>query len=123
VAPPVIYRVEFGGGAQAQFHTLPAWGRDALIERAVELAAQPWDAVIRPPGTDAGFRETTFALGSGIIGFYSTTISARSGSSTSSGPASSQPDCKKRARAYPGQPPPIPSPRGGRRRPHTRRSG
>jgi hypothetical protein len=66
----VTYRVEFGVGAQAQFHSLPAWGRDSLIERAVELAEQPWDAVIRPPGTDTRFRETTFALGTGIIGFY-----------------------------------------------------
>jgi len=39
----VTYRVEFGGGAQTQFHTLPAWGRDALIDRAVELSEQPWD--------------------------------------------------------------------------------
>jgi hypothetical protein len=30
----VTYRVEFGGGAQIQFHTLPT-RRDALIERAV----------------------------------------------------------------------------------------
>ncbi len=66
----MTYRVEFGGGAHAQFHTLPAWGRDAMIERAVELSEQPWDATIRPPGTDTRFRETTFALGAGIIGFY-----------------------------------------------------
>ena len=50
VAAPVTYRVEFGVGAQAQFHTLAAWGRDALIDRAVQLSEQPWDAVIRPPG-------------------------------------------------------------------------
>jgi hypothetical protein len=36
----------------------------------VELSEQPWDAVIRPPGTDTRFRETTCALGTGIIGFY-----------------------------------------------------
>jgi len=41
-----------------------------MIERAVELSEQPWDATIRPPGADASFRETTFALGVGIIGFY-----------------------------------------------------
>lgn len=66
----MTYRVEFGGGAQVQFHTLPTRGRDAMIERAVELSEQPWDAAIRPPGTDTRFRETTFALGAGIIGFY-----------------------------------------------------
>ena len=49
----MTYRVEFGGGAQAQFHTRAARGRDALIERAVEFADQPWDAAVRPPGTDS----------------------------------------------------------------------
>ena len=66
----MTYRVEFGGGAQVQFHTLPAHAREALIERAVELSEQPWDAVIRPPGDDPKFRETTFGFGSGIVGFY-----------------------------------------------------
>jgi len=66
----VTYRVEFGAGAQVQFHSLQAWGRDALIERTVELSDRPWDAAIRPPGADARFRETIFALGAGIIGFY-----------------------------------------------------
>jgi hypothetical protein len=56
----VTYRVEFGGGAQVQFHTLPAAARDALIDCAVELSLKPWDAVIRPPGDDPRFRETTF---------------------------------------------------------------
>ncbi|MBO0823252.1 MAG: hypothetical protein J2P27_05260 [Actinobacteria bacterium] len=64
------YRVEFGGGAQVQFHTLPEAGRDALIERAVELADQPWDATVRPPGTDTRFRETVFGSGNGLLGFY-----------------------------------------------------
>lgn len=66
----MTYRVEFGGGAQAQFHTLPAHARDALIECAVEISWKPWDAYIRPPGDDPRFRETTFGLGAGIIGFY-----------------------------------------------------
>jgi hypothetical protein len=51
----VSYRVEFGGGAQVQFHSLPERARDALIERAAELAAQLWDAVVgllvRIPGS------------------------------------------------------------------------
>jgi hypothetical protein len=66
----LTYRVEFGGGAQIQFHSLPDPGRDALIERAAELSERPWDATIRPPGADARFRETTFGLGLGIVGFY-----------------------------------------------------
>jgi hypothetical protein len=44
----VSFRVEFGGGAQMQFHTLPEEAKDALIERAVDLAEHPWDAVVRP---------------------------------------------------------------------------
>ena len=67
----MTYRVEFGGGAQVQFHTLPENARDALIERAVELAERPWDNVaVRPPGTDERFRETVFGSGTGILGFY-----------------------------------------------------
>ena len=66
----MTYRVEFGGGAQVQFHTLPELARAELIERAVELADQPWDAVVRPPGDDRRFRETVFGSGNGLLGFY-----------------------------------------------------
>jgi hypothetical protein len=54
------FRVEFGGGAQIQFHSLPVRAKDALVARAVELADQPWDALVRPPGNDPRFRETLF---------------------------------------------------------------
>lgn len=64
------FRVEFGGGAQVQFHTLPARAKDALIARAVELADQPWDALVRPPGNDPRFRETLFGSSNGILGFF-----------------------------------------------------
>jgi hypothetical protein len=64
------YRVEFGGGAQVQFHSLPEEARDLMVERAVELADEPWDAVVRPPGNDPRFRETTFGSGNGLLGFY-----------------------------------------------------
>jgi hypothetical protein len=57
-------------GAQVQFHSLPEHAHDALIERAAELAVQPWDAVARRPGDDARFREAVFGSGSGILGFY-----------------------------------------------------
>lgn len=67
----MTYRVEFGAGAQVQFHTLPVEGREALIDRAVDLATRPWDdAVVRPPGDDPRFRETTFGDGHGICGYY-----------------------------------------------------
>jgi hypothetical protein len=66
----VSYRVEFGGGAQAQFHSLPEHARDALVDWAAELAGQLWDAVIWPPGDDPRFREAMFGSGSGILGFY-----------------------------------------------------
>jgi hypothetical protein len=66
----VSFRVEFGGGAQAQFHSLPARAKDALIARAAELADHPWDAQVRPPGDDPRFRETLFGSGNGILGFF-----------------------------------------------------
>jgi hypothetical protein len=66
----VSYRVEFGGGAQVQYHSLPEYAQDTLIERAVELADDPWDAVVRPPGADTRFRETVFGSGNGLLGFY-----------------------------------------------------
>ncbi|MGH3319161.1 MAG: hypothetical protein ACRDN9_03090 [Streptosporangiaceae bacterium] len=67
----MTYWVEFGGGAQVQFHSLPENARDALIERAVDLAERPWDgAVVRPPGDDARFRETVFGYGRGLLGVY-----------------------------------------------------
>jgi hypothetical protein len=37
---------------------------------ALELAMQPWDAMIRPPGEDRHFREAVFGSGSGILGFF-----------------------------------------------------
>ena len=71
------YRVEFGGGAQVQFHSLPEDARDALVERAVELADEPWDATVRPPGVDTRFHKTVFGVGHGLLGFY--TFAAASG--------------------------------------------
>jgi hypothetical protein len=66
----VSHRVEFGGGAQVQYHSLPEDAREALIERAVELADLPWDAAVRPPGADTRFRETVLGSGNGLLGFY-----------------------------------------------------
>jgi hypothetical protein len=62
----VTYRVEFGGGAQVQFHSLP---EDALIERTAELAGKPWDAVVRPPGNGTKFSEAVFGACSVLLGF------------------------------------------------------
>jgi hypothetical protein len=56
--------------AQVQYHSLPEDVREALIERAVELADQPWDAALRPPDADTRFRETDFGSGNGLLGFY-----------------------------------------------------
>ena len=66
----MTYRVEFGAGGQVYFHTLPRHAREALIERAVELADKPWDADYRAPDPDSRFRETAFGAGRGLIGFY-----------------------------------------------------
>jgi hypothetical protein len=69
-AGEVSYRVKFGVGTQVQFHSLPEHARDALVDCAAELAGQPWDAVVQPPGDDPRFREAVFGPGSGILGFY-----------------------------------------------------
>lgn len=67
----MTYRVEFGGGAQVQFHYLPPDAREALVERAVGLAERPWDDVaVRPPGDDSRFREAVFGEGAGLLGLY-----------------------------------------------------
>jgi hypothetical protein len=66
----VTYRVESGGGAQVQFHGLPEDARDALVKRAADLAEEPWDAVVLPPGDDPAFRETVFGSGQGILAFH-----------------------------------------------------
>jgi hypothetical protein len=66
----VTYRVEFGGGAQVQFHSLPEDAREPQIEQAVELADQPWDAATKPPGAGIRFREAVFGSGNGLLGFY-----------------------------------------------------
>jgi hypothetical protein len=69
-AAPLTYRVEFGGGAQVQFHGLPQDARDAQVERAADLADEPWDAVVLPPGDYPAFRETVFGSGQGILAFH-----------------------------------------------------
>lgn len=64
------YRVGFAAGAALQYHTLPHEAQDALIDRVVHLVADPWDAVVRAPGADPAFRETTFGDGHGLLGFH-----------------------------------------------------
>jgi mRNA-degrading endonuclease RelE of RelBE toxin-antitoxin system len=67
----VTYRVSFGPGAATQYHSLPKEARDALVERAAELATRPWDDTrVRPPGSDSRFREAVFGEGHGVLGFY-----------------------------------------------------
>jgi len=69
--PRVSYRVEFRPRRCGGVHTLPSEGQDALIARAVDLAEQPWaDVVIRRPGDDPAFRETTFGDNRGICAFH-----------------------------------------------------
>ncbi|HEY6276008.1 MAG TPA: hypothetical protein VIX86_06720 [Streptosporangiaceae bacterium] len=49
---------------------MPEEARNALVERAAELADRPWDAALRLPGDDTRFRETTYGAGNGLLGFY-----------------------------------------------------
>jgi hypothetical protein len=44
------------------------------VMRLSDVLRQPWDAVVRPPGDDARFREAVFGSGSGILGFYLETM-------------------------------------------------
>ena len=64
------YRIEFGGQALVQLNGLPPEAFDALVERVVELADEPWDAVVMAPGHDPAFRETTLGHGYGFLSFW-----------------------------------------------------
>jgi hypothetical protein len=66
----VSYRIEFGGQVLVQLNGLPPEAFDALVERVVELADEPWDAVVMAPGHDPAFRETTFGHGYGFLSFW-----------------------------------------------------
>lgn len=66
----MTYRVVFSGGAAAQYHDLPATAQDLVVARAVELAEEPWDATVLPPGDDSNLREAIFGNGLGLIGFH-----------------------------------------------------
>jgi hypothetical protein len=41
--------------------------RDALVERAADLADVPWDVVVLPPGDDPAFSETMSGSRRGIL--------------------------------------------------------
>lgn len=63
------YRIEFGGQALVQLNGLPPDAFDASVERVVELADEPWDAVVMAPGHDPAFRETALGRGYGFFSF------------------------------------------------------
>lgn len=48
----VSYRVRFEGAALVQLNGLPSAAFDALLHRAVDLAEEPWDATVMPPGKE-----------------------------------------------------------------------
>ena len=64
------YRVRFEGAALVQLNGLPSAAFDALLQRAVDLAEQPWDARVMPPGTDPAYRMTVFGAGYGLLTFH-----------------------------------------------------
>jgi hypothetical protein len=49
---------------------LPGDAFDALVDRVVGLADEPWDATVAWPGDDSFHRETAFGDGRGFISFY-----------------------------------------------------
>lgn len=62
-------RIEFGGDALVQLKGLPPGAFDALVERVIALADEPWDAVVMAPGRDPALRETAFGDGYGFLAF------------------------------------------------------
>jgi hypothetical protein len=54
----VSYRVRFEGAALVQLNGLPGAAFDALLQRVVDLAEEPWDAAVMPPGKDPAYRMT-----------------------------------------------------------------
>jgi hypothetical protein len=66
----VSYRVRFEGAALVQLNGLPSAAFDALLQRAVDLAKEPWDATVMPPGKDPAYRMTVFGTGHGLLTFH-----------------------------------------------------
>jgi hypothetical protein len=65
----MTYRIEFEGNALVQLHGIPEAAFDALVECALVLGLQPWDATVMPPGNDSTYRWTVFGSGYGLLSF------------------------------------------------------
>jgi hypothetical protein len=48
----------------------PGAAFDALLQRVVDLAEEPWDAAVMPPGKDPAYRMTVFGAGYGLLTFH-----------------------------------------------------
>lgn len=64
------YSVRFESAALVQLNGLPPGAFDALVERAVGLVDEPWDAAVMPPGDDPAYRMTVFGSGLGLLTFH-----------------------------------------------------
>jgi DNA-binding transcriptional ArsR family regulator len=73
----VSYRVRFEGAALVQLNGLPGAAFDALLQRVVDLAEEPWDAAVMPPGRDPAYRMTVFGAGNGLLTFHADDGGAR----------------------------------------------
>ena len=69
----MTYRVEFAGAALVQLNGLPSAAFDALVERAVALVQEPWDADLMAPGYDPAYSQAIFSEGYGLLSFHWTT--------------------------------------------------
>jgi hypothetical protein len=65
----MTYRVEFEGPALVQLNGLPSVAFDALVERVVALAEEPWDAELLAPGDNPARRQAIFGEGYGLLAF------------------------------------------------------
>ncbi len=64
------YSVRFEGAALVQLNGMPGVGFDALVERVIDLADEPWDATVLPPGDDPAYRQTVFGARYGLLIFH-----------------------------------------------------
>jgi hypothetical protein len=66
----MTYRVEFDGAALVQLNGLPSAAFDALVQRVVALAEEPWDADLIAPGDDPAERQAIFGECYGLVSFH-----------------------------------------------------
>jgi hypothetical protein len=68
-APAGELRGQVRGFRARSAQGLPSAAFDALVERAVDLVREPWDADLMTPGGDPAYRQAVFGHGWGLLSF------------------------------------------------------